>query len=249
MLLRHVLLHFRKQDWIAIGLDFLIIVVGLFVGLQVDGWNEERKERQRERINLEQLYVDFGEANKLLQQIAEFHALKVPELDFAIDAIVKQELANDERQRFMFAILSMYQLPPHGATMGAYDAMLASGDFGLLQDQKLKSMLVKLDADMDAEASLLDYFRQFSMNNLEITRGIVSVARNSDKSDTTFALDFDLATSNSQVLSAVSDQHRTQGIFNTGRQDLADEFLEAQIYIGNLLGYDVVPIQNETAGN
>jgi hypothetical protein len=242
-------MHFRKQDWIAIGLDFVIVVVGLFVGLQVDGWNEDRKERMRERTSLEQLYVDFGEANKLLQQIAEFHASKIPELEFAIDAIVKQELADDERQRFMFAILSMYQLPPHGATMGAYDAMLASGDFGLLQDQKLKSMLVKLDADMDAESSLLDYFRQFSMNNLEITRGIVSVARNSDRTDTTYALDFELATSNPQVLSVISDQHRSQGLFSAGRQDLADEFLEAQTYIGKLLGYDVVPVENEAVSN
>jgi hypothetical protein len=51
------------------------------------------------------------------------------------------------------------------------------------------------------------------------------------------------------VLSVISDQHRSQGLFSAGRQDLADEFLEAQIYIGKLLDYDVAPIQNETVSN
>lgn len=45
MLLRRFLGHFRTQDWAAIVVDFLIVVVGIFVGLQVDQWNQERKDR------------------------------------------------------------------------------------------------------------------------------------------------------------------------------------------------------------
>ncbi|MEX0644258.1 MAG: hypothetical protein WD076_03050 [Parvularculaceae bacterium] len=39
MSLRRVIAHFRKQEWTAIALDFLIVVVGVFVGLQVTNWN------------------------------------------------------------------------------------------------------------------------------------------------------------------------------------------------------------------
>jgi len=35
MLLRRVIQHFRKQEWTAIGIDFLIVVVGVFMGIQV----------------------------------------------------------------------------------------------------------------------------------------------------------------------------------------------------------------------
>jgi len=34
MLLRRFLTHFNRQDWLAIFLDFVIVVVGIFVGLQ-----------------------------------------------------------------------------------------------------------------------------------------------------------------------------------------------------------------------
>ena len=43
MILRRVIAHFRKQEWTAIALDFLIVVVGVFVGIQVSNWNAARK--------------------------------------------------------------------------------------------------------------------------------------------------------------------------------------------------------------
>ncbi len=48
MILRRVIEHFRKQEWTAIFLDFVIVVLGVFVGLQVNNWNEARAFRQKE---------------------------------------------------------------------------------------------------------------------------------------------------------------------------------------------------------
>ena len=35
MLLRRVIQHVRQQEWTAIGIDFVIVVMGVFIGLQV----------------------------------------------------------------------------------------------------------------------------------------------------------------------------------------------------------------------
>tara|TARA_B100000678_G_scaffold287550_1_gene294337 strand:- start:1437 stop:2198 length:762 start_codon:yes stop_codon:yes gene_type:complete len=45
MLFRRVLEHVRMQNWTAIGIDFLIVVLGVFLGIQLGDWNESRKER------------------------------------------------------------------------------------------------------------------------------------------------------------------------------------------------------------
>jgi hypothetical protein len=58
MILRRIRYHFSRQDWIAIVLDFVIVVVGIYVGLQVDNWNQSRKEQQEERIYMERMYSD-----------------------------------------------------------------------------------------------------------------------------------------------------------------------------------------------
>ena len=45
MILRSVMGHVRDQNWFAVGIDFLIVIVGVFIGIQVANWNAERMER------------------------------------------------------------------------------------------------------------------------------------------------------------------------------------------------------------
>ena len=40
MILSSVVKHVREQNWFAVGVDFLIVVVGVFIGIQVSNWNE-----------------------------------------------------------------------------------------------------------------------------------------------------------------------------------------------------------------
>lgn len=38
MLLRHITEHVRAQNWFAVTLDFLIVVVGILIALQFSNW-------------------------------------------------------------------------------------------------------------------------------------------------------------------------------------------------------------------
>ena len=42
MLLRSITQHLKDQNWFAVGLDFFIVVVGVFIGIQVANWNEQK---------------------------------------------------------------------------------------------------------------------------------------------------------------------------------------------------------------
>ena len=59
MILRRVIAHVRNQEWAAIAIDFVIVVLGVFIGIQVSNWNENRALRERERTHLEQLLIDL----------------------------------------------------------------------------------------------------------------------------------------------------------------------------------------------
>jgi len=61
MILRRVIAHFRKQEWTAIFLDFLIVVVGVFVGLQVNNWNAARATTARTAKIVAALQRDFAD--------------------------------------------------------------------------------------------------------------------------------------------------------------------------------------------
>ena len=61
MLLRRVIEHVRGQNWTAITFDFLIVVVGVYLGIQAQSWNVERENRIIERQYLISLYDQLSQ--------------------------------------------------------------------------------------------------------------------------------------------------------------------------------------------
>lgn len=47
MFFRRLSEHLKKQNWFAVALEFIIVVVGVFVGLQAQEWRESAADRER----------------------------------------------------------------------------------------------------------------------------------------------------------------------------------------------------------
>ena len=60
MLLRRFVAHARKQDWMAIAIEFVLLVLGVFLGIQVSNWNTERENRQKAAVLTDPLQEDRG---------------------------------------------------------------------------------------------------------------------------------------------------------------------------------------------
>ena len=50
----------KNQDWTAVFLDFVIVVLGVFMGLQVQNWNEARLQQQTARVYVERIRDDLA---------------------------------------------------------------------------------------------------------------------------------------------------------------------------------------------
>ena len=61
MILRRVIGHFRKQEWTAIAIDFVIVVAGVFVGIQVANWNTDRQNRALAHGYLQRLHHEVAD--------------------------------------------------------------------------------------------------------------------------------------------------------------------------------------------
>jgi hypothetical protein len=59
MRLRHLMRHVRTQNWVAVGLDLVIVVVGVFIGIQVSNWNDARRDLTREQVYLARLDAEM----------------------------------------------------------------------------------------------------------------------------------------------------------------------------------------------
>ncbi|MBS0569876.1 MAG: hypothetical protein JSS28_04670 [Proteobacteria bacterium] len=66
-MLRHVIAHLRRQDWTAIVIQFVLLVTGVFLGIQVSNWNQDRGDRAHERELLVDLRAEVAESIRQTQ--------------------------------------------------------------------------------------------------------------------------------------------------------------------------------------
>jgi hypothetical protein len=63
MLLRRFSKHFSEQNWFAVGLDVIVVItgifLGIFLGMQVTEWNDDRKIRLKEAVYIKQFQTDI----------------------------------------------------------------------------------------------------------------------------------------------------------------------------------------------
>lgn len=60
MLLHRASERFRQHSWFGVAVDFVVVVAGILLALQLDGWAESREERRLEYVYLERLAEDLG---------------------------------------------------------------------------------------------------------------------------------------------------------------------------------------------
>lgn len=59
MILRKFIKHVKDQSWFAVGLDVIVVIVGIFLGLQVQNWYEDRNSKDEEQRVLGYLISDM----------------------------------------------------------------------------------------------------------------------------------------------------------------------------------------------
>jgi len=72
MILRRLTEHVRTQNWFAVGIDFVIVVVGVFLGIQIGNWNEARVSHFQEAKYLEQLRNEIIANTDMARRQAQF---------------------------------------------------------------------------------------------------------------------------------------------------------------------------------
>lgn len=60
MILRKLASAIRRQDWFTVFLEVVIVVLGVFIGIQVANWNDARRDREAEALYLDRLYREIA---------------------------------------------------------------------------------------------------------------------------------------------------------------------------------------------
>ncbi len=166
MILRRVIDHFRKQEWTAIAIDFVIVVVGVFVGLQVSNWNAARADRALERIYVERLADDLREDIRRIDWMIGIFETKQRVLLALREGQVAAVMAGDPKEAARNLDYTEWKGVP-GPRRAIYDELIGSGNLTLLQNVNLRNALADYYSQYTRTTELLaespgDYMRRFT---------------------------------------------------------------------------------------
>ena len=143
MLFRRISEHVRSQNWIAVFLDLTIVIVGIFIGLQVNDWNEARQDIKREAVILERLRDEFGEIRGEAETATDEHIDNVASLIVVLESTAAGAVTDEER--FLDGLKNALKFSPSARRSAIWVDIVSSGQTTLLRDPELRSALSRYD--------------------------------------------------------------------------------------------------------
>jgi len=174
VILRRLAEAIREQNWFTVFIEFMIVVSGIFVGLQVDDWNEARKERLKERGYLERLSRDIERDATLLNRSIQSAEDRAREAVTALTGLADAAAVENEPCQFLASA--------YGASANffpllyrhTYNEIVSSGHLELIGNEDLKDELSRYYTGHESAAQWMDGYRQINLDYSKSFAGVLS---------------------------------------------------------------------------
>ena len=145
MLLRRITKHITDQNWFAVFIDFLIVVVGILLAFQITEWSEQRQDASLETTYLNRLAADLDETINYLSCRDEQQTELKSNIENALATINNREASDQE----LIEAVNLYiskgtNLSDFKVTRTTFDDLQSTGNLGLIRNEELVKSLGQL---------------------------------------------------------------------------------------------------------
>jgi len=153
MLFRRISDHVLAQNWTAIVIDFVIVVVGVFIGIQVSNWNEDRQNASRTQSYYSRLIDDLDSERRALAARLEY--LAVTETYGQSALTVLNDPSAKKTSEFFVAVYQASQIWTYSVQRATYDEILSSGFAEAIPDPELRTHLANVFLNAEATRQVI----------------------------------------------------------------------------------------------
>ena len=144
MILRRITEHVNDQNWFAITIDFVIVVFGVFIGLQVANWNEARNDRADEAVFLQDLHDDILLASQQSARTEAIRFLQAKDLETSAELIFGGDSYRELTEGECTAIAFSHTNNVSRSRLPALIHLQSAGRMGIISDRLLTRELAEL---------------------------------------------------------------------------------------------------------
>jgi len=149
----------RKYLLYAIG-EILLVVIGILIALQVNNWNEARKEAAATERYLTRLADDLTSMKAQIRGEAAFAEELHEGAILALNSLRACEFDPTVEEKINLTFQAYQTAPAPYIYRATFDEMMASGAFASLPNEELKSMVASLYSSLDRFTAIVGYLRR-----------------------------------------------------------------------------------------
>ncbi len=142
MILRRLAQNLREQNWTAIVIEFVLLVLGVFLGIQVANWNAEREDRHKGELFTRKLLADMRAENWRYRFLLEYHRDVLAATEHTVGALNGSAPLSDADLLVQAYRASQYK--QGAASRATWDELVSTGNLGLIADEKLRQVAGRL---------------------------------------------------------------------------------------------------------
>lgn len=141
MILRRLTDALRRQDWFTVAIETLIVVLGVFLGLQVNNWNEARLDKLAEAKILNRLQQEVPALVASRQVQLGFSERRRDALESAVGKLFSGDGAGelDPFECLAVTLSHIYALPPDDSPV--IQELVSAGWTDTLRDEDIQNAL------------------------------------------------------------------------------------------------------------
>ena len=118
---RRITDHLKAHQWLAVVVDLLIVIVGVFIGIEAANWNTSRQECQEERRYYSQIILDLDSDLTALGDARRFARANDLAGEFFVASLRDEAVARRQPARLASSIVSAGYLYFPRPTRQTYD--------------------------------------------------------------------------------------------------------------------------------
>tara|TARA_R110000803_G_scaffold1052_1_gene3584 strand:+ start:1873 stop:2619 length:747 start_codon:yes stop_codon:yes gene_type:complete len=148
MILRRLTKHVKDQNWFAVALDFLIVVVGVFIGIQVANWNDARADRGQAADLMTRIVSEATTARSEMSRYIEVHqGISDDAARFAL-ALKDKDSCMAMGDELTILIISIADFPPPRFSLANAEQALNTGSLSLIRSTSIRANIQTMTDEM-----------------------------------------------------------------------------------------------------
>ena len=235
MILSRISKAIREQNWLAVAIEFVIVILGVVIGFQITAWNATRNAVALEQIYLERLHDDMVRSRTVLEdeiaRSSEWHE---------DGNTIRVALLTGDREAAGtgWQLNAATRLVVGSPQMGTLNELISGGQMNLIRDPDLRRRIAQTDASLRSYA---DYISLMSNNAPPFGYTIQTRLQTATDDPQNVTFDFDALAGDEEFLNALGHMLRLSSVNRYWLEGMLAEVNELEAALAEVLDIEPAP--------